>query len=134
MNTKTKSTVVLIGVLFIGIIIGALGSSALRRNMWEDRIAKFRSPQGFTERFIKIIEPDPQQEEAIQEILLKHHDKMFTMTERSRQRMKSHADSLLIELEPFLTTEQMERAKKILRRGPRPFSPRHDRRKEREEE
>ena len=44
MNTKTKSTLVLIGVLLIGIIVGALGSSLIRQNHWNDRISRFRSP------------------------------------------------------------------------------------------
>ena len=126
MNTRTKSTIVLIGVLLIGIIIGALGSTMLRRNMWEDRVARFRSPQGFAERFIKIIQPDPQQEKAVQEILLKHHKKMLSITELSRERVKIHADSLLIDLEPILSTEQMERAKKVLRRGPPHLRDRRD--------
>jgi len=134
MNTKTKSTVVLIGVLLIGIIIGALGNSMLRRNIWEDRVAKFRSPQGFADRFIKIIKPDPQQEKALQEILLKHHQKMLSITELSRERMKIHADSLLFDLEPILTSEQFEQAKNILKRRPRHFLGPKERWKDREEE
>ena len=134
MNIRTKSTIVLIGVLLIGIIIGALGSTMLRRNMWEDRVAKFRSPHGFTERFIKIIQPDPQQEKAIEEILLKHHHKMLSITEKSRDKINTHADSLFIELEPILSSEQMQRAKKVLRRGPPHFRDRRDHLEQKEKE
>lgn len=127
MNTKSKSTLVLIGVLLIGIIIGAFGSSLIRRNIWEDKVAKFRSPKGFTDRLVTVIQPNSQQEKVIQEILLKHHEKMVTITKHSRQRIKVHADSLISDLEPVLTSEQLERAKRILRRGPRHFGPRKDR-------
>jgi len=45
MQSKAKSIFVLSGVLIIGIIIGALGSSLLRQNMWEERVASFKTPE-----------------------------------------------------------------------------------------
>jgi hypothetical protein len=120
MNTKTKSTLVLIGVLLIGIVIGALGSSMIRRSMWEERVARFRSPEGFSERLVHIIKPDPAQEEKVRQILLKHHDKMEKITEASRAMIKLHADSLLIDLQPVLNPDQLARLKDILHRRSRP--------------
>lgn len=116
MNTKTKSGLVLIGVLLIGIIIGAMGSTMVRRQMWEDRISRFKSPEGFLDRFVKTIQPKPDQIEAIKKILIKHHEKMKTISEESRNMIKNHADSLIIELKPVLTDEQLERTKKVIRR------------------
>jgi hypothetical protein len=52
---------------------------------------------------------------------------MMSITEQSRSRIKSHADSLLIELESILTPGQMERAKKVLRRRPPHFRDRKER-------
>jgi hypothetical protein len=118
MNTKTKSTLVLISVLLIGIIIGALGSSLIRRNIWQDRLSRLRSPEGFSERLIHIIQPDTQQEEQIRQILLKHHEKMEQITEQSRSMIKAHADSLLIDLKPLLTADQLDRLKEMLHRRP----------------
>jgi hypothetical protein len=126
MNTKTKSTIVLIGVLLIGIVIGALGSSLIRRSMWEERVARFRSPEGFSERLIHIIKPDPAQEEKVRQILLKHHDKMEKITEASRTMIKEHADSLLIDLQPVLNPEQLARLKDILHRRPPHRRERHE--------
>jgi len=126
MNTKTKSTIVLIGVLLIGIVIGALGSSLIRRSMWEERVARFRSPEGFSERLIHIIKPDPAQEEKVRQILLKHHDKMEKITEASRAMIKEHADSLLIDLQPVLNPEQLARLKDILHRRPAHRRERHE--------
>jgi hypothetical protein len=125
MNTKAKSTLVLIGVLLIGIIIGVLGSSLMRWNIWQDKLAHFRSPQGFSDRLLSVIQPDAQQEELVKQILLTHHLKMEKITEQSHSLIKAHADSLLIDLKPVLSTEQYERLKKMLERK-RPF--RRDRR------
>jgi len=126
MNTKTKSTIVLIGVLLIGIVIGALGSSLIRRSMWEDRVARFRSPEGFSERLIHIIKPAPGQEEQVRQILLKHHEKMEKITEVSRAMIREHADSLLIDLQPVLNPEQLDRLKDMLHRRPAHRRDRHE--------
>jgi hypothetical protein len=126
MNTKAKSTLVLLGVLLIGIIIGALGSSLVRRNIWQDRVERFRSPEGFSERLMHIIQPDQRQADQVRQILLKHHEKMEKITDQSRSMIKLHADSLLIDLKPVLTDEQMERLKDMLQRRPPRHHDRHD--------
>jgi len=119
MNTKTKSIFVLIGVLIIGIIIGALGSSLLRRNMWEDRISRFRTPEGFTERILDRIDPDPDKREAVKNVLIEQHRKLTEKFEHSRVQMEAHADSVLMQLKPLLTEEQLERATQFLKRRSR---------------
>jgi hypothetical protein len=118
MNTKAKSIYVLIGVLILGIIIGALGSSLLTRHMWKDRISYFRTPEGFTERILDRIDPDPDKREAIKNILMEEHKKLTQRYEQSRIRMKAHTDSVLLELKPFLTEKQLERAAHFLKRRP----------------
>ena len=118
MQTKTKSILVLTGVLIIGIIIGALGSSLLRKNIWEDRVSRFRTPEGFTQRIIDRINPDPDKREAVEEILLDQHQKLRLKFEHTRLQMEVHVDSVLQKLEPLLNEEQFERAKRVLRRRP----------------
>lgn len=125
MNTKTKSILVIIGALLIGIIIGAMGSTMVRRNLFEDRIARFRTPEGFTQRLIEVIQPDPEQREAINDILKKNHQKMLEFGKEGMERIKNHADSLLKELEPVLRPDQLERLKKrLMERPPFPRKPR----------
>ena len=121
MNTKTKSFFALIGMLIIGIIIGALGSSLLRRNLWDDRVERFRTPEGFTERLLDRIEPDPSKREAVKNVLLEHHDRMLNKLKKTRYLIENDADSLLMDLKSLLTEEQYERAKNILRRRPPHF-------------
>jgi len=118
MNTKTKSIFVLTGVLIIGIIIGALGSSLLRRNMLEDRISRFRTPEGFAERILDRIDPDPDKRETVENILLEQHKKLFKKFEHTRAQMEAHTDSVILKLKPLLTEEQLERATRILKMRP----------------
>jgi hypothetical protein len=119
MHTKAKSIFVLTGVLIIGIIIGALGSSLLRQNMWEERVSRFRTPEGFTERILDRIDPDPDKREAVKNVLIEQHRKLTQKFEHSRVQMEAHADTILMQLKPLLTEEQLERATQFLKRRPR---------------
>jgi len=119
MNTKAKSIFVLTGVLIIGIIIGALGSSLLRRSMWEERVSRFRTAEGFTERILDRIDPDPDKREAVKNVLIEQHKNLAQKFEHTRLQMEVHVDSVLMRLEPFLTEEQLERAEHVLKRRPR---------------
>ena len=119
MHTKAKSIFVLTGVLIIGIIIGALGSSLLRRYMWEERVSHFRTPEGFTERILDKIDPDPNKREAVKEVLMEQHRNLTQKFEHSRLLMEANADSVLIQLKPLLTEEQLERATDVLKRRSR---------------
>ncbi len=118
MNTKTKSILVLTGVLLIGIIIGALGSSLLRRNMLEDRISRFRTPEGFAERILYRIDPDPDKRKAVENILLNQHKKLSKKFEHTRAQMEAYTDSVILKLKPLLSEEQLERATRILKMRP----------------
>jgi hypothetical protein len=119
MYTKTKSILVLTSVLIIGIIIGALGSTLLRQNMLEERISRFRTPEGFTERILDRIDPDPDKREAVKNVLIEQHKILAQKFEHTRMQMEAHVDSVLIRLQPFLTEEQLERAAHVLKRRAR---------------
>jgi hypothetical protein len=118
MQTNTKSILLITGVLIIGIIIGALGSTFLTKNMWKERVSRFRTPEGFTERIIDRIDPDPDKREAVENILLEQHQKLSKKFEQTRVEMEAQVDSVLQKLKPLLNEEQMERATKILKRRP----------------
>jgi hypothetical protein len=118
MQPNTKSILLISSVLIIGIIIGALGSTFLTKNMWKERVSRFRTPEGFTERIIDRIDPDPDKRKAVEKILLEQHQKLSKKFEKTRMEMESHVDSVLQKLKPLLNEEQMERATQILRRRP----------------
>jgi hypothetical protein len=126
MQPKTKSILLISSVLIIGIIIGAIGSTLLTKNMWKERVSRFRTPEGFTERILDRIDPDPDKRDAVEKILLEQHQQLTKKFENTRMEMKAHVDSVLQKLKPLLNEEQMERATKILKRRP----PRPDRGKE----
>ena len=116
MNTKTKSTLVLTGILILGIIIGALGSSLFTHRMWNDRVSRFRTSEGFTHRILDRIDPDPDKREAVKKILIDEHKKLNQKYEQTRLQIEAYTDSVLLELKPLLTEEQMERATRFLKR------------------
>lgn len=121
MRTKTKSILVLTSVLIIGIIIGALGNSIISRSMWKERVSRFRTPEGFTERILDRIDPDSDKRDAVEKILLEQYHQLTKKFENTRIEMEAHVDSVLQKLKPLLNEEQMERAKRFLkRRPPRP--------------
>ena len=118
MHTKTKSILVLTGVLIIGIIIGALGNSLLTRSMWKERVSRFRTPEGFTERILDRIDPDPDKRDAVEKILLEQHQQLAKKFENTRMEMETHVDTVLQKLKPLLNDEQFERAQHFLKRRP----------------
>jgi hypothetical protein len=118
MNTKTKSIVVLIGVFIIGIIIGAFGSSLLTHHMWRDRVSRFRTLEGFTERILNKIDPAPDKREAVKNVLIEEYRKLNHIYEQSKIQVEMHTDSVLAELKPLLSEEQFERARHFLKRRP----------------
>ena len=119
MQSKAKSIFVLTGVLIIGIIIGALGSSLLRQYMWEERVSRFRTTEGYTERILYRINPDPDKRQAVKNILIEQHKNLTEKFEHTRVRVEAHTDSVLLQLKPLLTEEQLERAAHALKRRSR---------------
>ena len=135
MNIKVKTAVMLISVLLVGIIFGAVGSTLLRRNLLEDRLERFRKPTGFVERMIQIIEPDESQIEKIEQALLNHHQRMMEQNILFRENMRSLSDSLVNDLKPILTPNQMKRFEKFIKEGPPFHAPgRRDRDRPRKEQ
>lgn len=120
MKTIAKTSLVLIGTLIIGIIIGTIGSTILRRNLMEERAARFKTAEGFTNRLIHVIEPDSSQKKAIEKILFEHHQQVQEISSDFHVQMKSKTDSLLKDLKPILTEEQYDRLEKRLKHR-RPF-------------
>jgi hypothetical protein len=116
MKTKTKSILALTGVLILGIVIGALGSSLITRHLWNDRVSRFRTSEGFTQRILERIDPDPDKREAVKSILIEEHKKLTQKYEQSRIQIEAYTDSVLAALKPLLNEEQMGRATHFLKR------------------
>lgn len=123
MNLQVKPTLIIIGTLLIGIVLGALMSGTLA----ERRHRKIRSmmrPDGFSEQLIELIQPqDNEQRDAIAAVLQNTGRRIDEMMRESRAEIHTMVDSMALELKPLLTDEQNARLQKHL--GERP--PRGDR-------
>jgi hypothetical protein len=127
MNTKTKSAIIIISTLLIGMILGSLITGSFMKNRAFDRIAELRNERGFVKRIERIIRPDAAQQARVREILAQHFEKMHRLGEEIRVTFKTMNDSLIKDLEPILRPEQIERFKKRMDRmrrfGPPPGKP-----------
>ena len=114
MNLKVKSSLIIIVTLIIGMALGIILAQSFFRppNMF-DKMSALRSPEGFAERFERIIDPNESQKEKIREILQFHFQKMHNQSSEFRQRFMQLNDSLRAELDPILNDEQKDRLNKM---------------------
>lgn len=118
MKMETKTVLIVLGILIIGMIIGALITGAFARHR-VGRFTSMREPGRLSARVERIIDPDESQREAVREILRKHSERFQEIHSQFEGEMLALRDSLREDLDPILTDEQKER----LERTPRP--PKH---------
>ncbi len=121
MNIRVKTAGILIGTLFLGGILGVLGS-----RLWvQARVQRFQEHRGqrfFVQLHTQIIQPTPAQEDTVNAILEKYERKMLQLRRQFGDETRTMLDSLQAELKPILNEEQLERLQK--RRG-QPPHPQH---------
>ena len=143
MNLKVKSSLIIIVTLIIGMVLGVILTRFFFRppNMF-DKMSALRSPEGFVERFEKIIDPSDSQKEKIRYILQLHFERIHSQSQQFRNHFIELSDSLRADLDPILNEEQKERLDKMEERfrehnrpgfGPRPPHPNRKFPKERQE-
>lgn len=123
MKIETKTYVIIMLTLVIGMIIGALITGAVVRH----RIRQFMSlgrPDHLTARIERIIEPTAAQRDTVHQILMEHARQFHEIHGRFESQLLALKDSLKKDLDPILTAEQKER----LERAPRPPEHFRDRR------
>jgi hypothetical protein len=116
MNVKTKSIIVIVSTLLIGMVLGSVITAAFIKNRAFDRIADMRNERGFVNRIERLIQPDEEQKGKVREILVRHFEKMHMLGEEMRINFKAMNDSLIKDLGPILHPEQIERFKKRMNR------------------
>jgi len=117
-------------VLILGIIIGFVGASSWLHYNQKKRFAHFRKGEGFVVEMEKMIDPLPEQKDAIHEILIRHSLWVKQFSEEQRAIFQQSIDSLNAELARVLTPEQMKRFHEKVknqpgRPGPPPGPPPH---------
>lgn len=127
MNTKIKSALLLLTILFIGVVAGVLGSHLYVQH----RIQKFHSERGIRgerflqHRFEQLLVPTPEQAVVLDSVFEKYDPKFRELNQRMRTESMMLLDSLHAELKPILTKKQMELLES--RRRGRPFDRRFGR-------
>lgn len=120
MKTRSKTILVLFVTLLIGMVLGAQIHSIWMWHNFRRMAFRMRTPDGFIERFERIIEPTEEQREAIRKLLEKHHEKLI----RFRRDFPAMMDSLRKDMDAILTEEQKARLREGLRfRGEPPPGP-----------
>jgi len=124
MQSKSKSTLVILLVLIIGFILGSLTSGALQYR----RAEKFRhmSPEGrFKEAIENIVEPTEEQKEQLQNIFDAHAQRMAEIQEEKSSEIMTVVDSLRLALSSVLTDEQKQKFREHTERARSKFFGRH---------
>jgi hypothetical protein len=121
MTIHTKSSLIVLGTLIIGIICGALLNGSLRMNR-DGPFAGPPSPERFSGFFLdRIIRPDEEQREELQRIMADYRPKFEETMSRHRGEIATLIDSLEKQIDPMLTEEQRERLAERRDRGGRFF-------------
>lgn len=121
MTIHTKSSLIVLGTLIIGIICGALLNGSVRMNR-EGAFAGPPSPERFSGFFLeRIIRPDEEQREEIQRIMADYRPRFEETMSRHRGEIATLIDSLEQQIDPMLTEEQRERLSERRDRGGRFF-------------
>ena len=108
MKTNTKTVLIIVATLLIGILIGALGSGFMVHR-FAGRMAEMRHRDMFVERMMELIEPAPEQEAEVRDILTRHAEEFTSLADEFHENATALFDSLLSDLDPVLTDEQKER-------------------------
>jgi len=124
MKLTTKTTLILIGVLIIGIVIGFVGASSFLRFHHMRKVAEFRRGEGFVSEMERIVDPKPEQKEQIHLVLVRHSEWIKKFSDEQFRVFIASFDTLHQELSNVLTPEQMKcfdkRMEEIRNRPPSP--------------
>ena len=105
---KTKSLLIILTTLALGILIGILGTNYFRTK----RIKEYRSyttVDGFTHKFLKAIEPTEEQKEQILPIIKEYSKRNHDLRKEYRNDFRKLIKEFNEELKPVLTKEQLEK-------------------------
>jgi hypothetical protein len=108
MSTRSQTTLIVVATLAIGILIGLfLAGPVLHRQLRPPFPA--RHPDGFAFAVEMLIDPEPDQVDAVRRILSDHSDRFSDISSEYRSEISVVMDSLMRDLDPILTDEQKAR-------------------------
>lgn len=122
-SPRTKSVLLLVATLAIGVVLGAVSNAWLAQQRFE-RIREMRQSGGFERMLIETIQPtSDDQRVRIDSVVGRSAQRMRSLRRSHRHDVRRVVDSMRTALAPILTDEQMDRLDRRLRVGRRRFSP-----------
>lgn len=119
-KSKTKSILILLVTLILGIVIGFQINEILIKRRFEEMRAAGR-PGSFIKLFENILQPNEKQKVLLDPIFIKYQEKIDNVISNNRLQVDAQMDSLTNELKPILTQDQLEKFTaeiKNVRKGP----------------
>lgn len=108
MSTRSQTMIIVLSTLVIGILIGLfLVGPVMHRHLRPPFPG--RHGGGFTGALEWLIDPEPEQVEAVREVLSKHAGGFDDVNSRYHLEISAMMDSLRKDLDPLLTDEQRAR-------------------------
>jgi hypothetical protein len=114
MNLRLKNTLVIVGTLLLGVVIGFLVSGRLTRIRIENMRQDF-ARQGMDYRFMRALDPSPEQMEDIRPIFDKYNEIRREQFEEHLERQRRIFGDFESELRPYLSPRQLEKMDRIKR-------------------
>ncbi len=120
MNTKSKYTLSLVGVLVIGLILGVLLSGLLIRTRVR-RLQGYYTEQGFRQEFMRVLRPSPDQFKRMKPLLINYGQQNRANMMEYRKRQRELMMDLRHDLQPILNPAQNQRLRLLQNRWNRRF-------------
>jgi len=121
MTNKSKTSLILIFTLLIGVIIGSLITGFIRQQRVH-RFNRMKPQEKFIHAMERIIKPTDDQHSEINRILEKYYSKIHEVREQHQGELLAIFDSLRNDIGLILTDEQKNRLEREMEKGIRRFS------------
>jgi hypothetical protein len=122
MKIETRTAVILLTTLLLGVLLGALAGGAVA-SVRRERIEGMRRPGGFVEHVEEVIRPrDQAQRAAIRPVIQATAERNQRIIRGANLRLRAELDSMRARLAPHLDAGQRMRLDGFARRPP-PFGP-----------
>jgi len=116
MTTKTKSTFILLGVLAMGVAIGALASGTLQQQR-KHRFERMPPHERFFSFMERMVDPSEEQRDDVEHIIETRSEQLRELHETHQTGVIAIYDSLRADLQTILTDEQKKRFEEQIVKG-----------------
>lgn len=112
MDLRIKNTLIVVGTLLIGIIIGFLVNGRLT-SMRMDNMRQNFIERGMERQLMNTINPSPEQMEKIMSVFNDFEEKRRRQLFKHRDEQREIFEEFENELKPYLSSEQLERLQEL---------------------